>query len=79
MMRMDVPPNDWMSWLSVKKKMMVGTTAMAAMKMPPGSVTRLITFLMYCTVAVPGRTPGMKPPCLRMLSAVSSGLNTIEV
>lgn len=29
---------------------------------------------MYCTVADPGRTPGTNPPCLRRLSAVSSGL-----
>ena len=27
----------------------------------------------------PGRMPGMNPPCLRMLSAVSTGLNAIAV
>jgi len=40
MMRMDVPPKAWMSWLPVKKKMIVGMTAMQAMNRPPGSVLR---------------------------------------
>ena len=79
MMRIEVPPKDWMSWLSVKKKMMVGMTAIAAMNKPPGNVMRRRVSLMYATVADPGRTPGMKPPCLRIFSAVSSGLNTMEV
>lgn len=47
--------------------------AMAARNIAPGSVMRLITFLMYCTVAPPGRTPGMKPPLFFRLSAVSCG------
>ncbi len=34
---------------------------------------------MYSAVRLPGRMPGTKPPYLRMFSATSSGLKTIDV
>ena len=33
----------------------------------------------YSAVFSPGLIPGIKPPCLFRLSAVSTGLNTIDV
>ena len=33
----------------------------------------------YSAVFSPGRIPGINPPCLFRLSAVSEGLKTIEV
>ena len=34
---------------------------------------------MYSAVRLPGRMPGMNPPYFRMLSAVSTGLKTIDM
>ena len=45
----------------------------------PGSVMRFSTLARYRSVGGPGRMPGMKPPCLRMMSACCAGLNAIAV
>ena len=65
MMSTEVPPNAWTSELPVNQKMIDGTTARTAIKRAPGRVTWSMVLLMYAAVAAPGRTPGMKPPCLR--------------
>ena len=46
MMRIDVPPNAWMSELLVNVNRIDGTTAMMAKNSEPGSVMWLSTFLM---------------------------------
>ena len=43
----------------------------------PTRVMQVRTSLMKSAVRLPGRLPGMKPPYLRMLSAVSSGRKTM--
>ena len=48
-------------------------------KIAPGSVMRFSTLARYFSVGGPGRIPGMKPPCLRMMSACCCGLNAIAV
>lgn len=58
MMRTEVPPNSWIRVLPVNEYRMDGMIAMAARNIAPGSVMRLITFLMYCTVAPPGERRG---------------------
>ena len=76
--RMDVPPNG--TWVTPQNARAAdGINAIAAKKIAPGNVIRTSTSFKYFAVGAPGRIPGMNPPYLRMLSAVSTGLNAIAV
>ena len=48
-----------------------GSTATAARKRPPATVSRTSTRSRYWAVGLPGRTPGTKPPYFFRLSACS--------
>ena len=57
----------------------IGINAMIIIKIAPASVIRVITKSKCSDVCVPGRTPGINPPCFFIFSATSTGLKTIAV
>ena len=58
---------------------MSGKMAINARNIAPGSVIRVNILSMNSAVRFPGLIPGMNPPDFFMLSARSTGFNTIAV
>ena len=76
--RMLVPPKG-KAWMFQIERKTDGSSAIVARNKEPGNVIRFSTPDRYWAVGLPGRIPGMKPPYLRMSSAVRYGSNAMAV
>ena len=76
-MMSDVPLKDTSAPNAPEKK--IGSAHTITIPIAPRKIMLLSTVVKYSVVGLPGRIPGMKPPCFFMLLEISNGLNVTDV